>query len=115
MSFGASALLKPLLSTFNVTIRRMSSAPVYKVSLVQMLVGKDKSKNLSKARELVEKARKDGAQIVGLPECFNSPYGTQFFNEFAENVPDGESCKLLSDIAKENGIYLIGGTIPEVA
>uniref|UniRef100_A0A8C9ZCM1 omega-amidase n=1 Tax=Sander lucioperca TaxID=283035 RepID=A0A8C9ZCM1_SANLU len=45
-------------------------------------------------------------------ECFNSPYGTCFFSEYAERIP-GESTQVLSEAAKENKVYLVGGSIPE--
>ena len=45
-------------------------------------------------------------------ECFNSPYGTQYFAEYAEEIP-GESTNMLSSIAKETQCYVIGGSIPE--
>ena len=45
-------------------------------------------------------------------ECFNSPYGTQYFADYAESIP-GETTKLLSGIAKELQIHLVGGSIPE--
>lgn len=41
-------------------------------------------------------------------ECFNSPYGTSFFSSYAENIP-GESTQVLSEAAKENEVYLVGG------
>ncbi|MEE6468312.1 hypothetical protein FKM82_008253 [Ascaphus truei] len=50
--------------------------------------------------------------MVALPECFNSPYGTKYFPVYAEKIP-GESTQMLSEVAKECGIYLIGGSIPE--
>lgn len=43
-----------------------------------------------------------------LQECFNSPYGTGFFAEYAEKIP-GESTEVLSEAAKECGVYLVGG------
>lgn len=49
---------------------------------------------------------------MALPECFNSPYSTKYFPEYAEKIP-GESTQKLSEVAKECGIYLIGGSIPE--
>ncbi|KAG8450368.1 hypothetical protein GDO86_002860 [Hymenochirus boettgeri] len=61
---------------------------------------------------MIKEAAQKGAQIVALPECFNSPYGTKYFPEYAEKIP-GESTCMLSDVAKECGIYLIGGSIPE--
>ena len=48
-----------------------------------------------------------------MKECFNSPYGTKFFPDYAEPVPEGETSILLSGIAKELGIFLIAGSIPE--
>ena len=41
-------------------------------------------------------------------ECFNSPYGTQYFADYAEPIP-GTSTECLSSVAKECKIYLIGG------
>lgn len=41
-----------------------------------MAVGSDKKRNVSKAVEQIHKAKSKGAQLVALPECFNSPYGT---------------------------------------
>ena len=43
-------------------------------------------------------------------ECFNSPYGTQYFADYAEPIP-GTSTELLASIAKECKVYLIGGEI----
>lgn len=43
-----------------------------------------------------------------MQECFNSPYGTGFFSTYAERIP-GESTQLLSEAAKENKVYLVGG------
>ncbi len=81
--------------------------------MVQLAVTANKASNLSRALEKVTEAAKAGAQIISLPECFNSPYGTKYFPEYAEPVPDGESCKVLADAAKSNKVVLIGGSIPE--
>ncbi|XP_063693919.1 omega-amidase NIT2-like [Bolinopsis microptera] len=80
---------------------------------IQMLVGADKLSNLNKASELVSKAVKAGAKLVSLPECFNCPYGNQYFAEYAEKIPDGQSYNHLKMLALEHKIHLIGGTIPE--
>lgn len=68
---------------------------------------------------MLEAARK-GASLVVLPECFNSPYGTQFFSQYAETLlpspPTKEqapSYHALSAMASESKVYLIGGSIPE--
>ncbi|KAK9678928.1 Omega-amidase nit3 [Basidiobolus ranarum] len=85
----------------------------FKIALIQLHVTDDKEKNLNNAREKVLLASKNGAKVVVLPECFNSPYGTNFFPQYAEYIPDGESVKALKDIAKTAGVYLIAGSIPE--
>lgn len=35
------------------------------------------------------------------------------FPKYAEIIPNGETCNALSEAAKKNEIYVIGGTIPE--
>ncbi|GJQ77853.1 hypothetical protein Trydic_g16107 [Trypoxylus dichotomus] len=87
---------------------------ILQVALVQLRVGIDRTKNLENAAKLVKEAAKQGAKLIALPECFNSPYGTKFFSQYAEPIPSGPSCDMLSKVAKENQIYLVGGTIPEL-
>jgi len=84
-----------------------------RVAFIQMAVGSDKKRNVIKAVEQIHKAKSKGAQLVALPECFNSPYGTKFFEEYSEDVPDGETCQALASAARETGLVVVGGTIPE--
>ncbi|XP_064500355.1 omega-amidase NIT2 isoform X2 [Pseudopipra pipra] len=84
----------------------------FRLALIQLHVSAVKSDNLQRACGLVREASAKGAKVVALPECFNSPYGTQYFKEYAEKIP-GESTQKLSEVAKECNIYLIGGSIPE--
>ncbi|KAG8136734.1 putative Omega-amidase NIT2 isoform 2 protein [Naja naja] len=84
----------------------------FRLALIQLHVSAVKTDNLNRACRLVRTAAGQGAKIVILPECFNCPYGTKYFPEYAEKIP-GDCTQKLSDIAKECGIYLIGGSIPE--
>ncbi|XP_061593870.1 omega-amidase NIT2 [Cololabis saira] len=84
----------------------------FRLAVVQMRVGAVKADNLSRARRLVQEAAGQGSKVVLLPECFNSPYGTGFFSTYSEKIP-GESSQVLSEAAKENEVYLVGGSIPE--
>lgn len=84
----------------------------FRLAVVQLHVKKLKADNLNRAQSLVKEAASQGAKVVILPECFNSPYGTGYFAEYAEEIP-GESTQVLSETAKECGIYLVGGSIPE--
>ncbi|KAL4808220.1 carbon-nitrogen hydrolase [Aspergillus unguis] len=92
-----------------------------KLALVQLASGADKAVNLAHARTKVLEAAKAGASLIVLPECFNSPYGTQYFPKYAETLlpspPTKEqspSYHALSAIAAEAKAYLVGGSIPEL-
>ncbi|KAL7983458.1 hypothetical protein Chor_000334 [Crotalus horridus] len=79
----------------------------FRLALIQLHVSAVKTDNLNRACRLVRIAAGQGAKIVILPECFNCPYGTKYFPEYAEKIP-GDCTHKLSEIAKECGIYLIG-------
>jgi len=85
----------------------------FRLALIQLAVGGNKAENLSRAVAKVKEAVAGGANIVSLPECFNSPYGTKYFKDYAEPVPDGPSCQALREAARNNQVFLIGGSIPE--
>ncbi|KAJ3218904.1 hypothetical protein HDU67_003543 [Dinochytrium kinnereticum] len=86
----------------------------FRLALVQLMVSASKEANLERAREKVLHAAKvGGANVVVLPECFNSPYGTSYFPEYAEPLEGGPTSKALSKMAADAGVYLIGGSFPE--
>ena len=86
--------------------------PPVKVALVQLLNTDDKAYNLAHARELIDRAAADGADMVCLPEMFCCEYRNRSF--VANQEPrGGEAWTMLSEAARENGVWLIGGTIPE--
>ena len=83
-----------------------------KIALIQMHVEENKYKNLENASEFVKKVAEEGCDIAVLPEMFTTPYKTENFPIYAELEGD-KSFKMLSDIAKENNVYLVAGSIPE--
>ena len=83
------------------------------LGLCQMRVTADKAANLRRARQLLDKAAAGGADLVVLPEMFNCPYENAAFPVYAEPA-GGESWQMLYDAARENGIYLVGGSVPEL-
>ncbi|MBS3067869.1 carbon-nitrogen hydrolase [Candidatus Micrarchaeota archaeon] len=86
------------------------------LGLIQMSMTQSASENLEKAIKKIELAAKKDAQIVCLPELFTSPYFPQEekanVSEYAEKIP-GLTSKALSEVAKENFVVLVAGSIFE--
>lgn len=111
-----------------------------RVALLQLLSGADKVANVKAAvagedrtvsfcsclghqtchlcLAAIAEAASHKADIVTLPECFNSPYATASFPVYAEFIPATRSLiepsihpttAALSDAAREHGIFLVGG------
>src|SRR5574338_1335033 len=81
-----------------------------KVGLVQMSCTNDKSANLAKAIEGIQKAAAGGAQIVCLQELFTSLYfcDVEDYENFklAETIP-GPSTEALQKVANDTGAVII--------
>lgn len=77
----------------------------------------DKQANLATAERLIREAAKKGAHVVMLPEIFICPYQRDYMIKCAEPVEVGHkdalAANMLSKLAKELSIYIIGGSIPE--
>ncbi|MGQ9512439.1 carbon-nitrogen hydrolase family protein [Thermodesulfitimonas sp.] len=85
----------------------------FRVAVCQLDVRHDKRENLARARELVHRAARRGAELVVLPEMFVCPYAAELFPRYAESYPGGEALQMLSQAAREEQLYLVGGSIPE--
>lgn len=83
-----------------------------KIAVCQIRTELDKALTMSKAAAFVREAAVNGADIAVLPEMFNCPYSKEYFKRFAA-AENGESLKAMSGWARENGIILVGGSIPE--
>ena len=82
-----------------------------KIGMIQSPVTASKEANLANAEQAIARAAADGADVAVLPEMFNCPYYNAAFVANAEPA-DGESVARLSAAAAQNGIYLVGGSIP---
>lgn len=83
-----------------------------KVAAVQMdIVLGDKSANLKNAVSLIEEAGKNGAEIVCLPEIFNTGLVFEKMAELSEEE-NGETLNLLRDTAKKQKVNIITGSFP---
>ena len=111
-----------------------TSSKTFKLALIQLSVGINKTANLTRATAKIEEAAKNGAQVsfffhhqinkflfkslsvncinasilclqvISLPECFNSPYGTKYFPEYAEPLIDGPTTNTLKAAAEKNKV-----------
>lgn len=82
------------------------------LGVVQMLVESTRDENLTRAAAMVRQAASHNADLVILPEVFNSPYDSRLFPRYAEFYP-GPTSEFLSNLAAETGVVLVGGSIPE--
>ena len=85
-----------------------------KLAVIQHKVGFEKKENLQRAAQGIEEGVQKGAQIVVLPEMFTCPYSNDYFPRFAESFPKGETLHFLQKEAQDKGIYLVGGSLPEL-
>jgi len=86
-------------------------ADKYRVGLVQMSATPDPDKNLQRAFDRLHQAAAKGAQIVCLPELFQTQYFCQREDaalfDLAEPIP-GPATARLAEVAKLLGIVVIG-------
>jgi nitrilase len=84
-----------------------------KIASIQMISTPDLQENLSTAGRLIAAAAADGAQLAVLPEYF-CLMGLKDTDKVRarEIMGSGPIQEYLSQIAKENNLYLVAGTIP---
>ena len=96
-----------------------------RIALCQFPVTHNKEENHATAKDYIGRAAKSGAQMVVLPEIWNSPYATAAFPEYAETLPTiggstledvsgSPSSQVLMELAKQHQMWIVGGSIPEV-
>ncbi|GMY28927.1 omega-amidase, chloroplastic [Fagus crenata] len=89
----------------------------FKIALCQISVTPDKDRNIAHARKKIEEAAAKGAQLVLLPEIWNSPYSNDSFPVYAEDIDAGgdasPSTAMLSEVSRLLKLTIVGGSIPE--
>lgn len=83
-----------------------------KIAAIQMSTVADKMENVRTVKAYLEKIKDENPDFVILPEMFCCPYQTENFPIYAEKE-GGPVWQQLSGYAKQYGIYLIGGSMPE--
>ena len=83
-----------------------------KLAQIQMSVTADREENIRRACRMVRQA--GDIDMAVLPEMFCCPYDNACFRAYGE-AEGGAAWQALSALAKERGIWLVGGTVPELA
>lgn len=83
-----------------------------KIAAIQMPTVTAKMENVRTVKTYLEKIKDENPDFVILPEMFCCPYQTENFPIYAEKE-GGPIWQQLSEYAKQYGIYLIGGSMPE--
>ena len=83
-----------------------------KIAQIQMSVTADREENIRRTCDMVRQA--GDIHMAVLPEMFCCPYDNACFHPYGE-AEGGPAYQTLSALAKERGIWLVGGTVPELA
>lgn len=82
----------------------------FTVGLIQMAVGRDMNANLKRGVSFIEKAARQGADVICLPELFRSQYFCQSEDignfGLAEPVP-GSTTRAVSKVAKKHKVVIV--------
>jgi predicted amidohydrolase len=87
-----------------------------RVAAIQMNSGADVDKNLQTAGRLLAQAAEDGCQLAVLPENFAlMPRNARDKIAHAEQPGDGPIQAFLVDVARRQGLWIVGGSMPMVS
>jgi predicted amidohydrolase len=86
------------------------------VAAIQMVSGPEVEQNIDSARRLIREAASGGASLVLLPEYWPilGLHETDKLTK-AESIGNGPIQRFMSQLSRELGIWLIGGTLPLVS
>ena len=84
-----------------------------RIAQVQMSVTRNKDENIHRAARMIRQAAEQGAELAMLPEMFCCPYENAAFRPYGE-AEGGPAQQALSALAGELGIWIVGGSVPEL-
>lgn len=82
------------------------------LAVAQLRTETDYAATMEKAGRMLREAAARGAQLAVLPEMFACPYSREYFRDFAARGHE-ETVAALSAWAKETGMIVVGGSVPE--
>ncbi|MEZ4623757.1 MAG: nitrilase-related carbon-nitrogen hydrolase [Thermomicrobiales bacterium] len=85
-----------------------------RASVCQLNSQGDYHENMRVAMDLLERSRNAGADLAVLPEVFTYRGDRAHSRDYVESIP-GRSTEALAAKARELGMWVLGGSIPEVS
>ena len=83
-----------------------------KIAVCQLRTELDGAQTMDKAASFVRRAAEGGADFTVLPEMFCCPYSSRYFRAALAEGHE-KTVESMSAWARENGVYLVGGSVPE--
>jgi len=84
----------------------------FKLALIQMkVIGGDRKANLDHAREMIDEAASNNAEVILLPEAMDLGWTDPSALTEAQSIPEGQTCRVLINMAKKHGIFICSGLI----
>lgn len=100
------------MSAFQTIRRHKVEGRTVSAAVIQMSSTPEKRENRRVAEALIREAASAGAGLVALPELWSCHGLDEVYPENAEPIP-GPTTEFLGSLARELGIYLLGGSILE--
>lgn len=85
-----------------------------RTALIQMSVAADREENIARACAFLREAAARDTDVAVLPEMFCCPYQNHCFRPYGE-AANGPAQAALSALAAELGMYVVGGSLPELS
>lgn len=82
-----------------------------KIGIYQFAPSVHREENYNKVSDAVAYLADKGAKIIVIPEIWICEFNNSTIPNYAEEIP-GPSTLFLAELAKNHGVYIIGGTIP---
>lgn len=81
-----------------------------KIACIQMDIAfGEPEENFRRVEEKMTEAVTNGAEVIVLPEMWNTGYALTQLEQVADR--DGKALGFLSDFAKNHGVYIVGGSV----
>jgi predicted amidohydrolase len=85
-----------------------------RIAQIQMGVTADRADNIRRACDRIRASAARGIDLAVLPEMFCCPYDNACFRAYGEEE-GGPAWQALSALSREEGIWIVGGSIPELS